>query len=90
MEMKIVTVQKTVKLWNLSSVATLEAQKSESKLETNCYKHKKKTTEMFLEWFLTTHMAATKTRIRIFTLSLPKTRAFFQIVHNVCIPIPRR
>ena len=33
---------------------------------------------MILEWFLTTRMAATTPRISIFTLSLPKKRAFLK------------
>ena len=64
-----------VKLWIHSSVATLEAQKSESRVETNCYKYKKNTIEVILEWFLTTRTAATTPRISIITLSLLKIRA---------------
>ena len=67
-----------VKLWIHSSVATLEAHKSESGVETNCYKYKRKTMEVLLEWFLTTRTAATTPRISIFTLSLLKIRAFFK------------
>ena len=66
-----------VKLRIHSSVATLEAHKIESGVETNCYKFKKKKREVLLEKFLTTRTAATTPRISIFTLSLLKTRAFF-------------
>ena len=73
----IITVRKMVKLWIYSSVATLEAHKSESGVKTNCYKYKRNTTEVLLEWFLTTRTAATIPRISIFTLSLLKISAFF-------------
>ena len=66
-----------MKLWIQSSVATLEAYKSESAMETNCCKEKRNTIEVILEWFLTTRTAATTPRISIFTLSLLKIRAFF-------------
>ena len=75
---KIITVRKTVKLWILSSVATLEANKSESGVETNCYKYKTETIETNLEWFLPKRTTASTPRINIFTLSLPKIRAFFK------------
>ena len=74
---KIITVRKTVKLWILSSVETLEAHKTESGMETNCYKYKTNTIEVLLEWFLTTHTAATTSRIIIFTLSMLQIKAFF-------------
>ena len=64
-----------VKSWIHSSVSTLEAHKSESGVETNCYKYKKNSKEVILEWFLTTYTAATTPRISIFTLSLLKMRA---------------
>ena len=67
-----------VKLWIYSSVATLEAHKSESGVETNCYKYKRNTMEVLLEWVLTTRTAATTPRSSIFTLSLLKIRAFFK------------
>ena len=73
-----------------SSVATLEAHKSESGVETNCYIYKRNTIEVTLEWFLTTRTAATPPRIRIFTLSLLKIRAVFLIFLNVCFPISRK
>ena len=76
-KMKIITVRKTIQLWIHSSVGTLEAHKSESGMKTKCYKHKRNILEVFLEWFLTTRTAATAPRISIFTLSLPKIRAFF-------------
>ena len=66
-----------VKLWIHSSVATLEAHKGESGMRTNCNKYKKKTTEVVLEWFLTTRTAATTPRISIFTLALLKITAVF-------------
>ena len=66
-----------VKSWIHSSVATLEALKSESGVGTNWYKYKSNTIEVILEWFLTTRMAATTSRISIFTLSLLKIRAVF-------------
>ena len=77
-ETKITTVPKMVNLRIPSSVATLEAHKSESGVETNCYKYKKNTIEVLLECFLTTRTAATTPRISIFTLSLLKIRAFFE------------
>ena len=46
---KIITVQKMVKLRFHSSVATLEAYKSESGVDTNCYKYKRKTIGVILE-----------------------------------------
>ena len=64
-----------VNSWIYSSVATLEAFKSESGMKTNCYKYKKTTIEVILERFLTTRTAATTPRISIFTLSLQKIRA---------------
>ena len=66
-----------VKLWIHSSVAALEAQKSERGMKTNCYKYKKNTVEVILEWFLTTRTATTTTGISIVTLSLLKITAFF-------------
>ena len=74
---KIITVLKTVKLRIHSSVATLEAHKSESGVETNCFIYKRKTKAVLLECFLTTRTAATTPRFSIFTLSLLKVRAFF-------------
>ena len=47
------------------------------KAETNCYKNKKNTIEVLLEWFLTTRTAATTPRINMFTLSQLKNKAFF-------------
>ena len=64
-------------LWIHSSVTTLEAQKSESEVETKCYEYKRKTIEVLLEWFLATRTAATTPRISILTLSLLKIRAVF-------------
>ena len=78
-----------VKLRIHSSVATLQAHKSESGVEINCHKNKK-TIEVILEWFLTTHTAATTPRISIITLSLLKIRAVFLMFTNVCFPISRR
>ena len=46
---KNITIRKMVKLRIHSSVATLKAHKSESGVETNCYKYKKNTVEMLLE-----------------------------------------
>ena len=57
--MKIITVRKMVKLWIHSPVATLEAHKKESGVETQCYEYKKNTIGVLLEWFLTTRTAAT-------------------------------
>ena len=79
-----------VKLWIHSSVAFFEAFKSESGMKTKCYKYKKITIEVLLEWFLTTRMAATSPRISIFTLSLLKIRAYFYMVPNVCFLISQR
>ena len=72
-----------------SSVATLEAHKSGSAVETNCYKYKKKTIGVLLNDFCT-RMAATTPRISIFTLSLLKLRAVFLMFHNVCFLISPR
>ena len=84
-------VQKTVELWILSSVATLEVHKSENGVKTNCYKFKKNTIEVKLEWFPTTRTAAAATpRIIIFTPPCPKIRAFFRIDPNVCIQFPQK
>ena len=66
-----------VKLWIHSSVAILEAHKSESGVETNCYKYERNTIEVTLECFSTTRTAATTPSISIFTLSLHKIRAVF-------------
>ena len=65
-------------LWIYSSVATLEAYKSESGMETYCYKYKRNTIEVIFEWFLTKRTAATTPRISIFTLSLLKIKDFFK------------
>ena len=73
-----VTVRKTVKLWNLSPVATLEVYKCDNGMKTDRYKYKKNTIEVILECFLTTRTAATTPRTSIFTLSLLKIRAFFK------------
>ena len=81
---------KNGKLWIHTSVATLETYKRESGMKTNCYKYKKKATEVISEWFLTTRMAATTRRISIFTLSLLKIRAFFQMFPNVCFLISQK
>ena len=66
-----------VKLWFHSSVATLEAYKSESGMKTKCYEYKRNTIGVILEWILTTRTAATTPRISIFTLSLLKIRPVF-------------
>ena len=79
-----------VKLWFHNSVATLEAYKSESGVDTNCYKYKKNTIGVILEWILTTRTAATTPRISIFTLSLLKIRPVFLRFPNVCLLISRR
>ena len=79
-----------VKLRFLSSVATLEACKSESGVDTNCYKYKRNTIAVILERILTTRTAATTPRISIFTLSLLKIRAVFLMFSNVCLLISRR
>ena len=77
---KFITVRKMVSLWFHSSVATLEAYKSESGVDANCYKYKRNTIGVILEWILTTRTAATTPRISIFTLSLLKIRpAFFNV-----------
>ena len=86
---KTITVRKMVKLRIHSSVATLEAYKSESGMKTICYKHKRNTIQMLLEWFMTTLTAATTPRISIFTLSLLKIRAVFLMFPKVCFLIPR-
>ena len=70
-----------------SSVATLEAYKSESGVETKCYEHKRKTIGVLLEWILTTRTAATTPRISIFTLSLLKIRPVFLMFPNICLLI---
>ena len=57
-----------VKSRSHSSVATLEAHKSESGVETKCYEYKKNTIGVLLEWILTTLTAATTPLISIFTL----------------------
>ena len=60
-----------------SSVTTLEAHKSESEEETNCYKYKKKKIGVLSECFLTTRTAAMAPRFSIFRLSLLKIRPVF-------------
>ena len=42
---KIIAVRITVKFWTLSSVAIVEAHKSRSRVDTNCYKNKTKQKE---------------------------------------------
>ena len=66
-----------VKFWFHSSVATFEAHKSESGVETKCYEYKTNTIGVLLEWILTTRTAATTPRISIFTLSPLKIRHIF-------------
>ena len=79
-----------VKLWFHSSVATLEAHKSESGVDTNCYEYNRNTIGVILEWISTTRTAATTPRISIFTLSLLKIRPVFLMFPNVCLLISRR
>ena len=79
-----------VKSWIHSPVATLEAYKSESGVETKCYEYKRNTIGVLLEWILTTRTAATTPRISIFTLSLLKIRHVFLMFPNVCLLISRR
>ena len=79
-----------VKLWFHSSIASSEAYKSESGMNTSCYKYKRNTIGVILEWILTTRTSATTPRISIFTLSLLKIRAFCWTVPNVCFPMSRR
>ena len=79
-----------VKSWIHSSVATLEAHKSESGVETKCYEYKRNTIGVLLEWILTTRTAATTPRISIFTLSLLKIRLLFLMFPNVCLLISQR
>ena len=66
------------KSWIHSSVATLEANKSENWLETKCYKFRTNQMEVILEWFLTKRTASIAPTISIITLSLLKIRAFFK------------
>ena len=73
-----------------SSVATLEAHKSESGVETKCYEYKRNTIGVLLERILTTRTAAATPRISIFTLSLLKIRPVFLMFPNVCLLISRR
>ena len=73
-----------------SSVATLEAHKSESGVGTNCYRYTRNIIEVILEWSLTTPTAATTPRFSIFTLSLLKIRALLLIFPNVCFLISQR
>ena len=79
-----------VKSWIHSSVATLEAHKSESEVETKCYEYKRNTIGVLLEWTLTTRTAATTPRISIFALSLLKIRPVFLLFPIVCLLISRR
>ena len=79
-----------VKSWFHSSVATLEAYKNESGVDTNCYKYNRNTIGVILEWILTTRTAATTPRFCIFTLSLIKNRPVFLMLPNVCLLISRR
>ena len=79
-----------VKLRFHSSVATLEAHKSESGVEPKCYEYNRNTIGVILEWILTTRTAATTPRINIFTLSLLKIRPVFFMFPNVCLIISRR
>ena len=79
-----------VKSWIHSSVATLEAHKSENGVETKCCKYKKNTKGVILEWFLTTCTAATTPRFSIFTLSLLKIRAVFLMLPKVCLLFSQR
>ena len=74
---KAFTVRKTITLWILSSVATLKAHKSESKVETNCFKYKTKTIAVSLAWFLTTRNLVFTHRNSKLTLSLPKKEELF-------------
>ena len=89
---KIITVRKMVKSWIHSSVATLQAHKSESGVEANSYKYKRNIIEVLLDRFLTTRTVATTPRIRIsiFTLSLLKIRDVFLMFLNFCLPISQR
>ena len=66
-----------------SSVATLEAYKSESRVDTNCYKYKRNTIGVLLEWFVTTRTAATTSRVSCF-------RAVFLTFPNVCLLFSQR
>ena len=77
-ETQIITVRRTVKLRYRSSVATLEVHKSEIEVRTSCAEDKTNKRGVNLEWFLTRRMNATTARVRLFTLSLPKIRAFFK------------
>ena len=79
-----------VKLWNRSSVATLEAHKSESGVGTKCYEYQKNAIGVLLGWFLTTRTASTTPRISIFTLSLLKITAVFLMFPNFCLLISQR
>ena len=90
MKTKIITFRKMVKSRIHSSVASLEAHKSETGVETNCNEYKRNTIGVILEWFLTTRTAATTPRISIFTLSLLKIRAVFLMFPNVCFLISQR
>ena len=73
----IVTVRKLLKLWIHSSLATLEVHKSESRVKTTYFKHKRNTTKVPWDWFLTTCANATSPRVSILTLSLLQFGAFF-------------
>ena len=87
---KSLTVRLSVELWNLSSVAILEAYKSGNGIKTDCYIYKRNTIGLFLKWFSTTRTAASTARISIFTPSLVKLRAYFKMVPNVSVPISQR
>ena len=79
-----------VKLRIYSSVATLQAHKSESVVGTKRCKYKWNTLGVLLERFLTTRTAATTASISIFTRSLFKIRAVFLMFPNVCLLISQR
>ena len=89
-ETKYITVRNMLKSRIHSSVATIEAYKSEDGVETNCYEYKRNTKRVLLEWFSTTRTAVTTPRISIFTLSLLKIRAVFFMFPNVCLLISPR
>ena len=61
--LKKIKVRKIVAtLWILSSVKRIEVHKKEHRVESNCYKHKKKTKRVKWKHFMTTH-TATSTHI---------------------------
>ena len=87
---KVITVRKKVKLWLHSSIATLEAHKNESGVETKCYKYKKNPIEVIWSDFWPRAWPPQPHVLAYLSSRCSKLDLFFLMFPNVCFLISLR